>query len=221
VNVRTGYSGEYVGLPSYDARLWDEARDEKLETPLDEFGRVDLDKLIAQSKQTVEPGYSWQSEFDDVHHLQWPAVEYVGKGPISQDFRELVRRKTYIPRRLHNWIHLITEPPPVPDTEVMQYSIAAHRTVLKMASTAQLAARLSRMPGIPEDKLEIRLEEELENYMLYVEQAREVPTEFRILHLADVEARNAEELLRMNRRFGRKALLQIPVRTRDTIVRAA
>jgi hypothetical protein len=70
VNIKTGYSGEYVGLPAYDGRLWNESTDEKLETPLDEYGRVDLDALVLQVKRTVEPGYSWTSEFDDVHHLQ-------------------------------------------------------------------------------------------------------------------------------------------------------
>ena len=203
-------------LPPEHSRLWHPGKQGKLETPLDSRGLVDLDELINLGKGTVRDGYAWASPFNDVHHLQWPAVSYAQSlGEPWHEFRELVRRKAFMPRQFHNWLHLITLPPIPPSEDVMRYSIDAERTARAIAVTAQLAVRLTRMPGIPESKLIQRLEQQYENYTLYIENAREVPVEFQLLKLAEVEAKSVEEMLLMNKRLGKLALHRVPIRLRQ------
>jgi hypothetical protein len=202
-------------LPPESVRLWNIDKQGKLATPLDERGLVDLDKLVALGVQNVEGDYSWTSTFNDVHHLQWPAAHYAESCELpGHEFRELVQRKAYLPRQFHNWLHILTLPPPIPSEEVMRHSIDAERTARALASTAQLAVRLTRMVGIPEAKLVKRLEEQFENYTLYVENARLVPIEFQLLKLDEVEARSVEEMLMVNKRLGKLALHLVPIRFR-------
>lgn len=202
----------YRGLPPPEVRLWDKEKDEKLPTPLDNNGLADLDKLVVIGKKMVIEGHDWTSPFNDIHHLQWPGVGYGDE--TASTFRELVQRKAYIPRVFHNWLHHITLPPPLPSEEVMRHTIQAERTARAIASTAQLAVRLTRIPGIPEHKLLERLEQEFDNYVLYVENAREVPTEFQLLQLNEVEANSVDEMLAANRRLGKLAINHIPMRHR-------
>ncbi|HET6747195.1 MAG TPA: hypothetical protein VFH06_03760 [Candidatus Saccharimonadales bacterium] len=193
-------------------RLWDEARDEKRETPLDAFGRVDLDGFVELVKSTVAAEYRWESPFNDVHHLQWPATAYMHyEDPVAVEFRETAWRKAFLPRLFHNWGHKITHEPPLPSLEVMRHTVEAHKTVRDLAATARLAARLTRTPGIPEVKLWSRLEEELDAYTVYIENAREVPLEFQLLKLEEVEAQSIDEMLTANRRLGKLAVQHIPI----------
>ena len=211
-----GEMGSYIGLPPRDACLWNKNSNEKLPTPVDANGLTDLNKLVTLGKETVVEGFSWISPFNDIHHLQWPGIHY--DNDIAMAFRELIQRKTYIPRLFHNWLHHITLPPPLPTEEVMRHAIQAERTARALASTAQLAVRLTRMPGIPEHKLLERLEQEFDNYTLYIENAREVPTEFQLLQLNEVEANSVDEMLAANRRLGKLALNHIPVRYRELYI---
>ena len=205
-----------LSLPPEHSRLWHPGIQGKLETPLDSRGLVDLDELVNLGKETVCDDYPWTSVFNDVHHLQWPAASYTQSlGEPWHEFRELVQRKAFIPRQFHNWLHLITLPPAPPSEEVMRHSINAERTARAIAVTAQLAVRLTRMPGIPESKLIQRLEQQYENYKLYIENAREVPIEFQLLKLAEAEAKSVEEMLLMNKRLGKLALHQVPIRLRQ------
>lgn len=207
----------YIGLPPREVRVWDEQKDERLETPLDSLGRVDLDELVDRVKQTVDEEYAWVSPFNDIHHLQCPASSYHSENgdDLGFLFRELANRKAYFPRLFHNWTHYVTLPPPVPDSEVMHQSIMAEQAARALASTAELAVRLMRKPGIPEAKLLKRLEEEFDNYTLFIENAREVPEEFQLIKLAEVEAGSIDEMLAVNRRLGKMALRHIPVRHRE------
>jgi len=216
VKTRNSEMESYRGLPPPDARLWHKGRDEKIPTPLNTNGLADLDKLVIIGKEQAVKEYDWTSPFNDVHHLQWPGMCYDSE--TEHIFRELVQRKTYIPRVFHNWLHHITLPPPLPSEEVMRHTIQAEQTARAIASTAQLAVRLTRMANIPEDKLLRRLEQEFDNYMLYVENAREVPVEFRLLKLNEVEANSVDEMLTANRRLGKLALNHIPVRNRELYV---
>lgn len=206
-------------LPPRDARQWDEEREEKFDTPLDSNGLVDLDKLVTLGKHTVHADYDWTSRFNDIHHLQWPGIEY--RSEIAQPFRELTRRKAYIPRKFHNWLHHITLPPLIPTDEVMRSSIRAERAARALATTAELAVKLTRNPHIPEVKLQQRLEEEFDLYSLYVENARLIPKEFQIIRLAEVEAKNVDEMLAANQKLGKWALHRVPIRHRELGTTAA
>lgn len=209
-------------LPPPDAWLHDPGKHGRIETPVDERGLVDLNALVAIVKETVDPEFSWHSSFNDIHHLQWFASQYpVGENTDSSvnmnEFRELVNRKAFIPRVFHNWIHHVTLPPAIPSVEVMKYSIEAQRVAMSLFRTASLAARLTRMVQIPEKKLVQRLDEEFLNYALYVDNAREIPREFSLVSIEEVEARSVDEMLLVNKRLGRLALDIVPIRHRQIL----
>lgn len=200
-------------LPPPHVRAWDVSTDGKLQTPLNTHGVVDLNELVSLGKQTVEDDYDWTSRLNDIHHLQWPGVFYEND-ELAHDFRETIDRKALLPRQFHNWLHHITEPPPVPSEEVMRHIVDAERIVHALASTATLATRLTRMPFIPEAKRVARLEQEYDNYQLYAENAREIPEEFLRVSPRELSAGSIEEMLEISRRIGRRALLHVPIRVR-------
>lgn len=194
-------------LPPKEVRLWDIETHGTIETPLDELGMVDLDQLVEVGKQHVDSNFQWESPFNDVHHLQWYAALYPpDDDPLGHDFRELARRRALMPRIFHNWLHILTSVPPKPSPEVMKNAINAEKAARDLARTAQKAVKLTRMKGIPDDKLAIRLDQEYENYTIYIENARLVPPEFQLLELEKVEARNVDEMLAANKRLGKLAL---------------
>jgi hypothetical protein len=203
-------------LPPKDVRLWDIGIQGRIETPLDDLGMVDLDRLVEVGRQSVDSSFSWESPFNDVHHLQWHAAMYpADEDPLGHEFRELARRKALIPRKFHNWLHILTTVPPKPSPEVMRSAVDAEKAARDLAKTAQRAVKLTRIKGIPEGKLSLRLEQEYENYMVYIENARLVPEEFQLLELAKVEARNVEETLTANKHLGKLALHRTHVRLRS------
>lgn len=223
------HKGPSPWLPPREFILYDPDVSGRLETPTDKLGLVDLDKLVALVKQTVRPGYSWESPtpfpFYDKHHLQWPEGDYPPGltrpgGVDMRKFRELSNRQVYKPRVFHNWAHKATQPAKPPSEEVMHYSIQASDIAKSLCHTARLATRLTRMPRIPENKLVQRLNEEYENYMTHVESARCIPEEFSLFAIKDVEAANVDEMLLVNKHLGRLALDTIPIRERQ-IVQAA
>ena len=216
LHAHNGGMQESLWLPPQDARQWDIEKQGKIETPLDVRGVVDLDELVAVGRETVSGNFNWASPFNDVHHLQWPAAFYMQNADeTDHQFRELVGRKAYVPRRFHNWLHLIALPPPIPSGEVIHYSIDAEQKAKAVAGTAKLAMQLTRMKGIPKAKLIKRLEEEFEHYTMYVENARLVPAEFQLLKFEEVEAKSIDEMLNVNKHLGKMALHQIPRRLRS------
>lgn len=203
-------------LPPEEYRLFNPANDELIETPLDYRGLVDLDELIRQVKFTVVPEYSWQSKMNDVHHLQWYAGLYQNHQDheIAVQFRGLANRMAYVPRVFHNWTHRITLPPPVPEVEVMRHSIEAQRVAISLFETASRALRLVRAKKLGERALSLKLENAFEYYNVYLDEAREVPSEFSLVKIEDIEAKSVEDMLSVNRLLGQLALNRIPHRDR-------
>ena len=70
------------------------------------------------------------------------------------------------------------------------------------------------MAHIPARRLNERLDQEFINYNLYFENARLVPADFSRIAIQEVEAKSAEDMIRVNKRLGRLALDKIPVRLR-------
>lgn len=206
-------------LPPPDMRLYNPGKEGLLDTPLDERGLVDLNRLVALGKSTVDAAFGWQSRENDVHHLQWVGRYYdIADAFVEADthvFRNLVNRKAYVPRLFHNWVHYITAPPPVPSDEVMSYSIDAQRVAMSLARTAGLATKLTRNVRMSEARLRERLDQEFENYNLYIENAREVPREFSLVAIDELEAQTVDDMLLANKRLGKLALDRIPVVSRQ------
>jgi hypothetical protein len=195
-------------LPPPDLWLHNPYTDERIPTPLDERGLVDLRELIKQTKKTVDPSYDWQSEFNDVHHLQWPNADY----PYASDsvvnpheFRNLAISKLNAPRIFHNWIHKVTEPPPIPSEEVMYYRIEAQRVVLALAKVVGICEMLTQKPEIDDNKLRERLIENFDDFNQKLETARAVPPEFQLIDLADYQPNDIKDLLRIRRQLGKAA----------------
>lgn len=217
MKVVQNYQNNFDNMPPIEVRKIDPKTNELIETPLDYRGLVDLDKLITVVKETVEPEYSWSSEMNDVHHLQWYMAHYRDhkNQNLALNFRELVNRKAYIPRVFHNWLHRITLPPPIPSEEVMNYSIDAQRVAISLSQTVSEAVRLTRRKEISEKILKIRLEQAFEHFNLYLDNAREVPVEFSLLAIEELEIKSIDEMLYINRALGKMAIDKIPVRERS------
>jgi len=105
---------------------------DKLPTPVDDRGLVDTDLLIAQLLETIDPEYVWQGK-SNIHHFYWPDAEYPHEHGKKQFenlalFRNMPINKGLVPVLFHNWLHRITEPPPMPSAEVIAYRSEAWMT---------------------------------------------------------------------------------------------
>lgn len=204
-----------LSLPPLDLQLHNLQRDGRIDTPLDDRGLVELRELIYIVKQTVEPGYDWQSSFNDVHHLEWPARAYQSL-PHSQlnpqEFRNLAISKAYVPRVFHNWVHRITEPPPVPDVEVMYYRTEAQRAAFALFKTVRASRGLIRLKSLSEQELHSRLIQNFDEFSNDLELTRSIPAEFQLLDIADYTPRNIEDMFSIQSQLGKIAT--IPVATR-------
>lgn len=194
-------------LPPEEAWLW-RPEDGLIDTPVDGWGLVDPDELVRIALTTVDSEYDWTSQFSDIHHWQWPKRLYT-KSTIKREFREQTHRKAYVPRRLHNWIHFVTLPPPMPSYEAMRHSIAAEKVARELAVTAQRAFRLTQVEGISDARLERLLREAFDTYTVHVKNARQVPRELQVVQVEEVRVRSIEEMLEVGRRLGGLAL-QVP-----------
>lgn len=143
--------GERLTLPEHSVEpSWLPPRefwllpDEPFETPVDERGIVDIERLVQQVKSTIDPAYIWQQS-DSTHHFYWPAVLYSHDDKWLSDkktystgrFRELPIHKGELPREFENWLHLVSLPPAVPSREVMQYRTEAWRVAASLFASAR------------------------------------------------------------------------------------
>jgi hypothetical protein len=128
-NIPKSQRPEWIdGLPPAEA--WIKDRNEKMETPVDDRGLVDVPRLIEGVASYVHPNYLWYDNPSD-HHLGWPRSRYVqaerqSNGLIpAERFRELPTQRIWMPRMPHTLTHAVTIPPPMPDAEVMYHAMEA------------------------------------------------------------------------------------------------
>jgi hypothetical protein len=105
----------------------------------------------------------------------------------------------------------------VPSEEVMYHSIEAQKVATSRVKTTSEAVRLSRRKMIADKILEIRLEQAFENYNIYLNNAREVPIEFSLIKIEELEVKSFREMLDINKLLGRMALDQIPLREKINV----
>lgn len=205
-----------LNLPPLEVRLFNTETDDMIETPLDERGLVDLDALVAVVKGTVVPEFNWASNQNTEHHLQWYERLYKehDNPSLAVSFRGLSNRRAYIPKMFHNWTHRITLPPPVPSEDAMFYSVEAQRVAIFLSRTASDALRLTRSKKFNDRTLQDKLDSAFEQYHIYLDNAREVPREFSLLKIEELEAKSVEEMLSFNRMLGRLAISHVPLRAR-------
>lgn len=151
VSSAAGWDGSYHdtdGLPPVEARLIN-PKLEKIMTPVNDYGLIDLDKLINVVNDTIDPEYLWPA-VTSCHHMYWPERKYQQLeqiDPSSQAvrFRELSANKVRVPRLFENWLHAITLPPPVPDPEVMHQVTEAWQVSKDFFTSVRETTRTKRL----------------------------------------------------------------------------
>lgn len=118
-----------LGLPPPEYRLpqfqtADGLAENKIETPLNRWGLVDVDALVQRVNATMLPGYRWGGQ-NDRHHLGWAHARYQAADEQAGDslattFRDLPCNLIWVPREFHNWTHAVTKEPQMPSREIMQ-----------------------------------------------------------------------------------------------------
>ncbi len=146
-----------IYLPPLGARLINPSK-EKIQTPIDDRGLVDVPKLIQVVQETIHPEFRWTWPLN-VHHFYWHEADYPYEkefGTINNPstFRELPINKGLLPKVFHNWLHLVTIPPPKPSPEVMNYRVEAWtvaRSLFRnMQGSVQWERKASRRVGFLE-----------------------------------------------------------------------
>lgn len=140
-------------LPPRDAWLIDPTDPEqRIDTPIDEYGFIDTLGLLQAVKASIDPSYVWNKQTRD-HHLYWPEHNYpfipgVPRGYNPRLFRELPIHIVRIPLQFERWLHHATNEPEIPDPEMMRVRIDAFqraRLIYKKAhQTVQEERRLHK-----------------------------------------------------------------------------
>lgn len=182
---------------------------------------VEHERLLTRAKRRMlEQGIEkdsevWQAELakprdfimEDTHHLQWPRRHYGGddaeEGVLEYDFRELAISKAFMPRVFHNWIHKITEPPPMPAEEIMRYRIDAQAAAMMLFNTVKDVKRYVREHKLEEEDLERELIQRSDQFIEGYERAISMPPEFQLVNYQEYEPNETEDMLRLSNRLGR------------------
>lgn len=207
-------------LPPRELWRFTPGEDERLPTPVDERGLVDIEKLINLVKTTVDPSFTWESsEEPNKHHLYWRQGYYPNRteSPINpRAFRNLAVNKIIIPRIFHNWLHLATEEPQVPSEEIMDHRIEAQRVALELFKSACKGARLAQL-HLSDTDLEERLTRHFEEFSARLERAEAIPEEFRLLDPSDYRPNTIYDLPTIALRLGELAVNDTPTRVLDVL----
>ncbi len=126
----------------------------QLKAPTDNRGVVDIFKTVRLALSLVDEEYVWprdQAE-PDVHHFVWERDWYHPRhfngSQIPRDYRDKISfHKGYLPRQLHDFIHAVIAPPPVPDFSVMEARLRDYEIVKALFESARGAVTAVRRPG--------------------------------------------------------------------------
>jgi len=134
-------------LPPPEVRLLDPFKDGKIPTHTDDRGLVDVARVIEDVRATIDPSYEWPPGLS-VHHFYWPESVYparpVGTTYNLSTFRNLPIHKGLVLRSFENWLHLVTEPPPLPEPEVIDYRVEAWSVARDLFRTARTTVQWER-----------------------------------------------------------------------------
>ena len=211
-------------LPPKQVRLYDPQELGKIPTPVDERGIVDVDKLISLGIETVNPNYDWREPFTlsnrqafhDIHHLHWPRVNYpVENGDqLPHEFRNLPINLVDVPRVFHNWLHLLTEKPAVPDREVMNYYTEAQRVVTSLFRVIKHSKKLTRIPNLDTETINQALVRQFDTFNTAVERHYLIPEPYQLVDLSSYQGESIDEMFnpRLVRDVGKYAIISTAVR---------
>lgn len=117
---------------------------EKIDVPLDEYGIPRRVQLMRRVLDTMETQHIWTGGYD-VHHMAWPGVWYrklldEDDGMFGSAYRGAGSLKVRLPRQLHNYVHTISEPPPMPDEEIIKQYALEHGQVSRLYDAIKLTS---------------------------------------------------------------------------------
>lgn len=113
----------------------------------------------------------------------------------------------------HNWVHRVTEPPLLPEKEVMYYRTEAQRVVIALFKSMRAGKGLTRRKGLSEAELEFRLIQSFDEFSSRLEVARTIPREFQLLDIVDYDPKSFEDMFKIQSQLGKIAM--VPVVTRS------
>jgi len=120
-----------------------------LEAPVDERGVVDIYATVEKALGCIDPEYIFPKEHCDVHHFVWERSNYLpsrhGGSVTPSQYREIPFHKGYLPRQLHNFMHTVIAPPPVPSMEVMARRVESYDVARRLFATARIALQFERI----------------------------------------------------------------------------
>lgn len=103
---------------------------DQIQTQYDSNGILDRRALLQGIMGSVATEYHWQGSYTGPHHLMWPRRAYLQpkntnvRADIATQYRASPTLQIILPRELHDYLHRITEPPTMPDIDVMeQYNL--------------------------------------------------------------------------------------------------
>lgn len=115
---------------------------EKIEVPLDEHGIPRRVTLMRQVLDTLNTQHIWTGEYD-LHHVAWPGAEYrelvdSDGTMVGSRYRGAGSLKVRMPRQLHNYVHATTNPPKMPDIDVIRQYGIEHYDADRLYNTIKL-----------------------------------------------------------------------------------
>ena len=206
----TLYVRPIVQLPPPEYRLYNPEMDGRIATPLDERGLVDAPALFQVIAETIDPSYDWSSSKPDSHHLQWPNRWYGDEAgnpsertANPQKFRDIAIGRWMLPRVMHNWIHEVTIPPPLPSPEVMFYRSEAQRATRALFMTVRKGRRSIDSARVTERKTHAKLTPTYRQIAHQLNALQTLPPEFRLVDLSNYHSGNIPDVLKIEATLGR------------------
>jgi hypothetical protein len=134
---------------------------DKIDTPYDEYGIVDKRELLARVMGSVATNHIWKGTYEGPHHIMWPRYAYQMISPKSfrpraTHFRGSPSLKVILPRQLHDYLHIVTDPPVVPSNDVMMQYAKEQFQVQRLYDTIRFHGALHLDQKTPEERENIQ-----------------------------------------------------------------
>ncbi len=141
-------------LEWYDPELRRVDDTHRLEAPIDDRGVVDIFKTVELALSLVDDDYIWpRSEPEpDIHHFVWERDWYHPRhfngSSVPRDYRDSISfHKGYLPRQLHDFLHAVIAPPPIPDFSIMEARVRDYEIASALFESARGAVTARKKPG--------------------------------------------------------------------------
>lgn len=126
---------------------------ERIETPLDEFGRPDILEMLRIIASNIDSEYEWPHA-TNVHHLAHTRRSYENAGETPLAYRRSPSLMVDIPVQTHNVIHGLFEIPPMPSMDVMREHVIEQKRIGTLFTLGRDAVKFTRWSMEIEDGLQ-------------------------------------------------------------------